>query len=211
MGSLTALAWSERSQLNVGVRAATRSLIARTLSWPSGGALPGNGGVPGIVDQLTALAQLDQLFERHEVAYWLFGGWAVDFHVGRVTRGHEDIDIAVWLDDRERVSILLLECAWAHRPTPGEDGHTAYERNGIRLEVAFLARDERGHVYTPLRDGRGDWPAGSFGDEVAQLRGVRARVVGRESLIADKSSIRPDAVTAAKDRADVESLLRRRS
>ena len=70
--------------------------------------------------------------------------------------------------------------------------------------------DERGLVYTPLRDGRGEWPTGSFGDEIAHLRGVRPRVVSRESLISDKTVIRSDAVTAAKDRADVASLLRRR-
>ena len=102
---------------------------------------------------------------------------------------------------------LLLDRAWLHRPASGEDGYTCYERNGIRLEVAFLARDEHGHVYTPLRHGRGEWPADTFGDEVAQLRGVRARVMSRESLIADKSIMRPDTVTAAKDRADVASLL----
>ena len=163
--------------------------------------------LPEVPDQLATVEELDQLLQRHGIAYWLFGGWAVDFHVGRVTRAHEDVDVAVWSDDRERLSSVLLEHAWVHRPEAGGDGYTSYERSGIRLEVAFLARDERGHVYTPLRDGRGEWPAGSFGDEVAQLRGVRARVVGRESLIAEKSSIRPDAATAAKDRADVASLL----
>jgi Aminoglycoside-2''-adenylyltransferase len=158
-------------------------------------------------DHLAALAEVDQLFQRHGVAYWLFGGWAVDFHAGRVTREHGDIDIAIWSTDRERVATLLLGRAWVHREEVGEDGYTCYERNGIRLEVAFLARDGGGHVYTPLRDGRGEWPADSFGDQVAQLRGVRARVIGRESLIADKSIVRFDAVTATKDRADIASLL----
>jgi hypothetical protein len=160
-------------------------------------------------DQLATLAELDQSLPRNDVDYWLFGGWAVDFHAGRVTREHGDIDIAIWSDDRERVATLLLDRGWVHRPEVGEDGYTSYERNGIRLEVAFLARDERGHVYTPLREGRGEWTADSFGDEVAQLRGVRARVIGRESLISDKSIVRSDAVTAAKDRTDVATLLHR--
>ena len=162
-----------------------------------------------ILDQLAALAELHQLLPRHDVGYWLFGGWAVDFHAGRVTREHGDIDIAIWSHDRERMTTLLLDRAWVHRPDVGEDGYTCYERNGIRLEVAFLACDERGNVYTPLRDGRGEWPADSFGDEVVQLRGVRARVIRRQSLISDKSIVRSDVVTATKDRADVASLLRR--
>lgn len=158
------------------------------------------------LEQLAALAELDSCFASQGVDYWLFGGWAVDFHAGRVTREHADIDIAIWADDSKRLAVLLLDRMWVHRPEVGEDGYTCYERGRVQLEVAFLARDGQGRVYTPLRDGRGAWPVGSFGDERAQLHGVRARVVGRESLIADKSIVRSDAVTAAKDRADIASL-----
>jgi hypothetical protein len=161
-------------------------------------------------DQLTALAELDQAMAAQGIAYWLFGGWAVDFHAGRVTREHADIDIAVWSSDAEPLAALLLDRGWRHAPEAGEDGYTCYVRTGLRLEVAFLARDELGCIYTPLRDGRGEWPADSFGDAVADLRGVHAHVVGRESLIADKSTTRGDRETMAKDRADVASLRRRR-
>jgi len=59
----------------------------------------------------------------------------------------------------------------------------------------------------PLHGGRGEWPRDSFGDDVAHLQGVHARVVSRESLITDKSIVRSDTVTAAKDRADIATLL----
>lgn len=163
-------------------------------------------GAPEHPAQLAAIAELDALLSRHRVSYWLFGGWAVDFHAGRVTRTHADIDIAIWADDRERVAKLLLNRGWGHRPEDGEDGYTCYERDGIQLEVAFLAQDDRGQIYTPLRDGRGEWPENSFGDDVAQLREVRARVIDRDSLISDKSIVRSDPATAAKDRADVANL-----
>ncbi|MFI5231868.1 MAG: aspartyl protease family protein [Gemmatimonadales bacterium] len=164
---------------------------------------------PGASDHLAVLAELDVALRHHDLAYWVFGGWAVDFHAGRVTREHGDIDIAIWSHDRVRTDALLRELDWAHRPEVGEDGYTCYERNGTRLEVAFLASDERGEVYTPLSGGRGEWPSHSFGDKVAHLHGVRARVVGRDSLIADKSIVQSDSVTAAKDRADVITLLHR--
>jgi hypothetical protein len=93
-----------------------------------------------------------------------------------------------------------------HAPEPGEDGYTGYERRGIRLELAFLARDEAGTEYTPLAKGRGDWPVGSFGDDRADLDGVLARLVGLMSLIEDKSGPRPDPAAAAKDLADVALL-----
>lgn len=68
------------------------------------------------------------------------------------------------------------------------------------------ACDEAGIVYTPLVEGRGDWPVGSFGDAQAEVDGVRARVVGLASLIEDKSGPRHDPAVLAKDRADVALL-----
>jgi hypothetical protein len=158
------------------------------------------------VSQLAALADLDHQCQLQQIAYWLFGGWAVDFHVGRVTRAHGDLDMAVWQDDRDRLAVLLASRQWVHRPDAGEDGYTCYERDGIRLEVAFVARDAHGVVYTPLINGRAEWPLGAFGDDVRQLLGVQARVLGREALIIDKSAAHNDAVTDAKDRADLLSL-----
>lgn len=157
-------------------------------------------------DQLAALADLDALLRREGIAYWLFGGWAVDFHAGRVTRVHGDLDVAVWADDRARLAALLAAQGWAHTPEAGEDGSTGYARGAARLDVAFLARDPAGRVYTPLREGRGEWPEASFGDDVLALGGVRAHVVGRGALLADKSVRCADPATAAKDRADVRNL-----
>jgi hypothetical protein len=157
-------------------------------------------------DQLEALDGLHRLFERESIDYWLFGGWAVDLHVGSVTRPHEDLDIAIWQADYARVCELLAADRWVHAPEPGEDGSTGFTHGSLRLELAFLARGERGEVYTPLRDGRAAWADGAFEDEVGEIGGVRARVISRRSLRAEKSEAREDAVAAAKDRADVATL-----
>jgi len=80
-------------------------------------------------EQLAALAELHDRLAGAGVEYWLFGGWAVDFHAGVVSRA----------DDLE-------------------------------------------------------------------LRGVRARVIARAALVAEKSEVRDDPAVAAKDRADVATL-----
>ena len=68
------------------------------------------------------------------------------------------------------------------------------------------ARDEKGVIYTPLREGRGTWPDASFGSDVAELRGVRVRVISIAALEADKSVVHEDPRVAAKDRADLATL-----
>jgi hypothetical protein len=156
--------------------------------------------------QLEAIASLDAIFEQNGIEYWLFGGWAVDFHAGRVTRDHADIDIAIWRTDADTVARRLVRHGWAHAPGAEQDGYTSYTRDGVHVDLAFLAQDEDGTVYTPLNSGRGDWPPGSFGSDVRRLAGTRARVVTVDSLVADKSQIHDDPISAAKDAADVAVL-----
>jgi hypothetical protein len=126
-------------------------------------------------DQFAALSRIHQLLEAQGIEYWLFGGWAVDFHAGLLTRSHDDLDIAVWLKDYEQVAALLVANGWKHSPDEHEDGYTGYERGSVRVDLAFLARSEDGQVYTPLREGRAAWPDEAFENDVAELRGVRAR------------------------------------
>jgi lincosamide nucleotidyltransferase A/C/D/E len=155
--------------------------------------------------QLQTIGWLHSHFAEHGIDYWLFGGWAVDFHAGQVTRRHEDVDLAVWQADLPRIRADLEANGWTHAPEEGEDGYTGYERDGLRLELAFLTSDEAG-TYTPLVQGRGEWPSGSFVGHEAELGGVRARVVGLDSLIEDKGGPREDATVLAKDRADLAVL-----
>ena len=162
-------------------------------------------------EQLTALARVSELLAANEVEYWLFGGWAVDFHAGSVTRTHDDLDIAVWAQDHNRIAALLAANGWIHSPEQGEDGYTGYQRGSVRLELAFLARAGDGQIYTPLREGgQAAWPDEAFGGEVAELRGIQAAVISLQALRADKAEVRDDSVGAAKDSADSLTLSRLR-
>jgi hypothetical protein len=160
-------------------------------------------------EQLAALARLHDLFEQRGIEHWLFGGWAVDFHVGAVTRSHDDLDIAVWLRDLPAIADLLEGDGWQHTPAEDEDGYTSYASDGgVRLDLAFLERGESGLVHTPLRAGSASWPPGAFGDDVSELRGARARVITLGALRADKSEPHDDPAASAKDRADLAALAR---
>jgi hypothetical protein len=159
-------------------------------------------------EQLAALARVHDRFEQRGIDYWLFGGWAVDFHVGALTRSHEDIDIAVWLRDRPAIAGLLEGDGWRHTPSEGEDGYTTYTREGVRLDLAFLERGDNGLVCTPLCAGRAAWPQGAFGSDVSELRGARARIITLGALRADKSELHDNPTVNAKDRADLAALAR---
>jgi hypothetical protein len=157
--------------------------------------------------QLDALDEVGRRFDVEGVQYWLFGGWAVDFHAGAVTRPHDDLDIAIWLRDLTTAARLLSQDGWAHEPADAQDGSTLFTRRGVRLELAFLQRDADGDPYTPLSGGgRAGWAAGAFGEEARTLAGVSARVIGLTALHEEKSGPRADAAAAAKDRRDRATL-----
>jgi hypothetical protein len=160
--------------------------------------------------QLDALDKLHRRFEAERVEYWLFGGWAVDFHVGVVTRPHDDLDLAIWLHDLGRVATLLHEDGWTHEPESTDAGSTAFTRSAVRVELAFLQRDHAdSEPYTPLPNGsRASWAAGAFGQDVLTLAGVRARVIALAALREEKTGARDDPAAAAKDRQDIATLAR---
>ena len=158
--------------------------------------------------QLAALARVDDAFHRAGIAYWLFGGWAVDFCAGSLTRAHDDLDIAVWLEDLPRIDTLLAAEGWQHVPSEDDDGGTGYEKGDVRLELTYLVRDRNGSVFTPLRGGRAAWSPDALGDDVRELLGVGSRVVGLAALTRGKATARDDPEEAAKDRADFGVLSR---
>jgi hypothetical protein len=158
--------------------------------------------------QLAALATVTALLEREHIAHWLFGGWAVDFYAGSVTRRHDDIDLAVWEDDAPRIAELVAAEGWEHTPEPDEDGGTGYERDHVRLELTFLRRRDDGRVVIPLREGEAPWPDGALGDDERRLDGVAVSVVALEALRRGKSSPRTESDAAAKDLADSATLAR---
>jgi CubicO group peptidase (beta-lactamase class C family) len=156
-------------------------------------------------EQLTAVAEVVRLLERGRIEYWLLGGWAVDFHLGLVTREHEDVDLAVWRRDGATVASLLGAAGWRHAPEPGEDGGTGYERGTVRVEVTYVESDGD-VVVVPLSDRHAVLSDTPLGDEERELLGVRARVLSLAVLRAGKSRPRDDPSDAAKDRADAEAL-----
>lgn len=134
----------------------------------------------------------------------------MDFHAGTITRPHGDLDIAIWVDDFERVAALLDRGGWVHAPDGAEPGSTAFDRGAVRLELAFLQRDAaHGEPYTPIGDGRrAAWATGAFGQDVRTLEGVRARVIALAALLEEKTGSRDDPVAEAKDREDRATLER---
>jgi hypothetical protein len=156
--------------------------------------------------QLDAIHSLDETLGAAGIDYWLFGGWAVDFWVGRVTRAHDDVDAAAWRRDRDAIDAALAAGGWRHAPVDDERVAAGYTWRSTKLELTFVQRREDGRVVIPFHERDVVWTTEPFGDERRTLDGVRARVIPLEVLRRGKQQPRDPPDEAAKDLADYAAL-----
>ena len=157
--------------------------------------------------QLEAISSLSTVLDTSGIDYWLFGGWAVDFWVGSITREHDDIDVAAFRADYDAIRAVLLEAGWEHTPTPDDVVGTRYTWRGEEVEFTFVIEDE-GSVLIPFPDGPIRWSDRPFGNGRRELRGVGSRVIPLELLKAGKQTPRSGDADGVKDRSDFEALSR---
>ena len=166
------------------------------------------GRAPSTEEQLAAIASLSSILDGRRVEYWLFGGWAVDFWVGGVTREHDDIDVAAWRDDYDAIGAALVGAGWQHTPVANEVVGTRYRLGSAEAEFTFVVADAEGRILIPMIEQPIVWSTESFGDHRRTLGGVNSRTIPLALLRAGKAMSREGAADAAKDRADFEALSR---
>jgi hypothetical protein len=157
-------------------------------------------------DQLSAIAGVSDALDRAGIDYWLFGGWAVDFWVGRVTREHGDVDVVAWRRDYDAIRAALVAEGWRHTPPPDAVVGTEYRHRSALVEFTFVDTDEQSRIVVPMADGPIVWSTEPFGDARRELYGVTARTIPLALLRAGKAHPRDDEAHAAKDHADFTAL-----
>ena len=157
-------------------------------------------------EQLEAIASLDAALGSARIEYWLFGGWAVDFWVGRVTREHDDIDAAAWRRDYDAIKRALVDTGWRHTPVENEVVGTRYTRGSAQVEFTFVEARDDGAVVIPIPEHEIVWTTEPFGEERRVLHDVGARTIPLGVLLSGKQMTRDKPDEAAKDRADVQAL-----
>lgn len=158
--------------------------------------------------QLAAIGRLSAVFEQEGIDHWLFGGWAVDFCVGHVTRAHDDIDFVVWRQDHAVIDARLTASGWQHAAVENDVIGAGYTLAGVLVELTLVVSDESGAVLLPLPEGPFVWSSEPFAGERRELAGVGSTTIPLSLLKGGKSAARDDPVDAAKDRADSAALSR---
>ena len=110
-----------------------------------------------LIDQL--IVRIGEALTARELGWAVAGGWAIDLFLGRLTRQHADIDIAVWRDEHERLRDALP--GW--RFSIADSGQLRPWPAGTPLapplhELHAISADEKSSVEFLLNDRRdGAW------------------------------------------------------
>ena len=93
------------------------------------------------------IIELYQFLLEHDIPIIIDGGWAVDALVGRQTRPHDDLDIAVSHDHVPKMRKLLSEQGFKDFPRPDsrECNFVLADPQGNKLDVHSYRFDENGN------------------------------------------------------------------
>jgi Aminoglycoside-2''-adenylyltransferase len=95
--------------------------------------------------QLSLIQELTLVLRAARIPHWLFGGWAVDFLVGEITRPHSDVDLIIWRRDVPAFRQILVERGYAERPSPsGPELDAQFCKQDQPVEIMFLQEQEDG-------------------------------------------------------------------
>lgn len=147
--------------------------------------------VDDVVDIVTCL-------ESVGVTVWLDGGWCVDALVGRQTRDHADLDVAVARSDEAGLRTWLWDRGYSQVPRTGESpwNFVLGDGSGRLVDVHVFEFDEQGRVCYGI-----EYPQAAL-TRTAALASVSVRCISPEWMFRFKTAYPP----AAKDLADVRAL-----
>jgi hypothetical protein len=138
--------------------------------------------------QFAVLAELAAALGAAGIPFWLRGGWALDFLLGRITRPHADIDLVARLSDRDGIFDALTSEGFRHaRELPG--AAIDFERDGESVQIVLFERSPSGTLVT-----RGfeswPWPDGALDGPVREIDGVVCRTLAPSALLEEKATYR---------------------
>lgn len=120
-----------------------------------------------------------RLMEENGIEIILDGGWAVDAQLGRQTRPHADLDIAMQHSDTARVRALLEACGYSEVPRDDswECNFVLGDAHGRQIDVHSYTFDAAGRLAKGV-----PYPIDSLGGQ-GMLAGFPVRCIEPEWLV----------------------------
>jgi Aminoglycoside-2''-adenylyltransferase len=164
---------------------------------------------PGNARQLRSIEEFAAAAAGCGAPFWLRGGWAMDFFLGRITREHEDVDLFIWARDADRVVAELVRREFEEVGGPPPQRQRNLRRDGVEIHVTLLEPSPGGVRTAAAPREWPDWPTGMLDAPPGRLGDLVCPIVSAESQIEVKRRfqlVQPDRPGRAKDQEDIALL-----
>ncbi|MGD9496953.1 MAG: nucleotidyltransferase domain-containing protein [Armatimonadota bacterium] len=145
------------------------------------GAEPGN-------DAEVLLCQVLDACDRLGTAVYIYGGYAVEAHVGRRVRAHSDVDFVAWRHDWPALQVVVARAGLDFACDAPTALHVRQSGRTI-ADVLLAEQHPDGFPFVRAPLGANPLPPSSFAEALAvNMWGRRAHVVSLECLLVMKAS-----------------------
>lgn len=137
--------------------------------------------------QLKILSEISTICATIDCRFWLRGGWAIDFLLGKVTRPHDDIDLITWIQNREQLECALAEAGYGQTPVKKQfrGRQSDFRKNDVDITFGYITTTNDGSIIMndlPEWVWRGD----SLLPQTFMLDGLSAHVLNPRQLLEEK-------------------------
>lgn len=137
--------------------------------------------------QLRVLGEIRTICKMIEINFWLRGGWAIDFLLGKITRLHEDIDLITWVHHREHLEDELVKAGYqkVYLREEFRDRQSDFRKGNVELSFCYISCLKDGEI---VLNGLPEWVwrENSLSLETYTLKGVSSRVLNPRQLLEEK-------------------------
>lgn len=155
--------------------------------------------------QFALIQEIDAIFDIASINFWLRGGWALDFLLGRITRAHSDIDLVTWKYHSSQVQELLTRAGFAFDRDLGIQ--MDFVKASQDISVCYVAETEDNRIFTPDIP-EWIWVPKALALPPYQLEGLSCDVISPEQMLDEKETYEEGTgrPPRPKDRYNIEIL-----
>ena len=132
--------------------------------------------------QLDLLKQVEALLRAVDIKFWLRGGWAIDFLLGRLTRSHSDIDLVAWEETASQLRHCFEEAGFLFTRDTGVQFD--FSKSSQEISVVFISQNEQNVFVQNIPDWV--WLPGALTLPPQKLEGLCCHVLSPEQLLEEK-------------------------
>jgi hypothetical protein len=153
--------------------------------------------------QFRLVAEIADALGGAGIAFWLRGGWALDFLLGEMRTAHADIDLVAWRRDRDRIYEALASRGFEY-DRELRDAAIDFEKNGESIQILLVEFSSSGALVCHGFESS-PFPERSLDGPVCELEGVSCRMLAPHALLHEKQTyeLRRGRPLREKDRASI--------